>query len=56
MTTHTTASIQVMLEEHKDFFNRGATKEVAFGLVSFRNSKTALNDTRFALSLPYNRI
>lgn len=32
MTTYTADSIQGMLEEHKDFFNSGVTKEVSFRL------------------------
>lgn len=56
MTTHTTASIQAMLEEHKDFLIVAQLKRLPFGLVSFRNLKTVLNDTRVVLSLPYNRI
>ncbi|HBS45372.1 MAG TPA: aldehyde dehydrogenase [Paenibacillus sp.] len=42
MTTHTTASIQVMLEEHKDFFTRGATKEVAFRLSQLQKLKDSI--------------
>ncbi|MNO40288.1 Aldehyde dehydrogenase [compost metagenome] len=42
MTPHTTASIQVMLEEHQDFFNRGITKEVAFRLNQLRKLKDSI--------------
>lgn len=56
MTTYTTDSIQGMLEEHKDFFNSGVTKEVSFRLQRLRNLKILLNNTKDVSSPHYNRI
>lgn len=42
MTPHTTASIQVMLNEHKDFFNRGITKEISFRLSQLQKLKDSI--------------
>lgn len=39
MTKHTTASIQAMLDEHKIFFDSGATKEVTFRLQQLHKLK-----------------
>lgn len=42
MTPHSTASIQAMLEEHKDFFYRGTTKEVTFRLNQLQKLKDSI--------------